>query len=212
MRGSLIVALAVSFCVFARPARAQGPTPPAPSPVRRTLVFLAGATIGLAIHESGHVLSSAAFGAHPGVRPVSFGPLPFFAIRHDPVSRGREFVISSAGLWLQNAGEEWILTGRPHLRDEHAPLLKGLLAFDLATSAVYGAAAFGRFGPLERDTRGMAASLGGDGVPEPIVGAVVLAPAILDGYRYLHPEATWAVWASRCAKVGLVLLVVAAGR
>jgi hypothetical protein len=107
---------------------------------------------------------------------------------------------------------EWILTARPDLRHEHQPFLKGMLAFDLAASTVYSIAAFGQFGPLERDTRGMAVSLGKDGWPEPVVGVIVLAPAALDGYRYLHPDSQWAKWASRSAKIASVVLVAAAGR
>jgi hypothetical protein len=90
-------------------------------------------------------------------------------------------------------------------------MLKGVLAFNLAASAVYGAAAFGRFGPPERDTRAMAATLGKDGIPEPVVGLLVLAPAALDGYRYLNPESRWARWMSRGVKVFAVVLTMAAG-
>lgn len=39
------------------------------------------------------------------------------------------------------------------------------------------------------------------------IGAMVLAPAVLDSIRYIDPEAKWALWTSRAAKVGLVLLV-----
>ncbi len=39
---------------------------------------------------------------------------------------------------------------------------------------------------------------------------MILAPAVLDAWRYFRPEAKWAVWASRAAKVGMVLLVVKA--
>ena len=121
-------------------------------------------------------------------------------------------MISSAGLWMQYADSEWILTAKPDIRHEHAPYLKGILAFDLATSTVYSIAAFGTFGPPERDTRGMAVSLGKDGWPEPVVGVLVLAPAALDGYRYFHPEAKWAKWGSRGAKILSVALTLAAGR
>jgi hypothetical protein len=212
VRRALIGVLSAGVLALASPARGQTPAPPAAPRAHRTLIFFAGAVAGLGIHESGHVLFSAVFGAHPRVQGIRFGPLPFFAIEHDAVSRRREYVISSAGFWFQNAGEEWILTTRPRLRDEQAPFLKGVLAFDLATSAVYATAAFGRFGPPQRDTRGMAVSLGRTGVPEPLVGAIVLAPAVLDGYRYLRPDAVWAAWASRGAKVVLVILAVAAGR
>jgi len=58
----------------------------------------------------------------------------------------------------------------------------------------------------------MAVTLGDDGVPEPVIGLLVLAPAALDGYRYLHPHATWAKWASRSAKIVGVALTIVAGR
>jgi hypothetical protein len=190
------------------PAAAQK----APSVIKSTLLFLGGAAAGLGIHETGHVIFSATFDANPRVAPLRYGFVPFFKIEHDLVPRRQEFVISSAGFWMQYVDSEWILTARPNLRHEHQPFLKGILAFDLAASTMYSIAAFGQFGPLERDTRGMAVSLGKDGWPEPVVGVIVLAPAALDGYRYLHPESQWAKWASRSAKVASVVLVAFAGR
>jgi hypothetical protein len=124
------------------------------------------------------------------------------------VTRRKEFVISSAGFWMQSGGSEWLLTQRPHLKDQHAPFLKGLLAFNLGTSVFYSVAAFGSLGPPERDTRGMAVSMGKDGVPEPLVGVLVLAPAALDAYRYRHPDARWAIWTSRAVKVASVALTI----
>jgi hypothetical protein len=202
----------------ARAQTAGAPNQPAttqdarPSIVASTLLFLGGAAAGLGIHETGHVIFSATFDANPRVEPLHYGFIPFFKIEHDPVTRRQEFVISSAGFWMQYVDSEWILTARPNLRHEHQPFLKGILAFDLAASTMYSIAAFGQFGPLERDTRGMAVSLGKDGWPEPVVGVIVLAPAALDGYRYLHPESQWAKWASRSAKVASVVLVAFAGR
>jgi hypothetical protein len=81
---------------------------------------------------------------------------------------------------------------------------KGLLAFNVVSSAAYAGAAFARTGPAERDTRGMAQSAG---VDERWIGAMVLAPAVLDAWRYFEPEARWAAWASRAVKIGMVLLV-----
>lgn len=180
--------------------------------LERVLVFLAGGGAGLGIHESGHVVAGVSFGVRPRVAAIRYGPLPFFAIDHDPVSPRREFVISSAGFWMQHAGSEWILSRHPRLREEDAPFTKGLLMFNVATSAVYGAAAFGGFGPPQRDTLGMAESLGRDGTHEAVVGVIVLAPAVLDGYRYFHPDAAWARWASRATKIAGIVLVAAAGR
>jgi hypothetical protein len=148
------------------------------------------------------------FDADPGIKRVSFAGIPFFAVTHrSDVSASQEYAISSAGFWVQHATSEWVLSTHPQLRSEHAPALKGLLAWNVLSSCVYSVAAFARVGPAERDTRGMAASLG---VAEPWAGAMILGPAILDGWRYRHPEARWARWASRATKVGLVVLTAAA--
>jgi hypothetical protein len=203
----------VGVCLLLMPtASAAQDTPPEPGKVRTTLTWLAGGLTGLAIHESGHVVTAAALGAHPGLRSIKAGVVPFFAVTHDPVNRRREYAISAAGLWTQGASVEWMLYARPNLKNEHAPLLKGMFAFHLVTSAIYGAAGFAGVGPPERDTRGMALSIGRDGVPEGAIGALVLAPAALDIYRYWHPESRWATWASRGLKIAIVGLVISADR
>jgi hypothetical protein len=79
-----------------------------------------------------------------------------------------------------------------------------MLAFNVAASTAYSIAAFGKIGPVERDTRGMADT---SRLDEGWIGAVVLAPAVLDAWRYLDPDAKWVVWVSRAAKIGGVLLV-----
>jgi len=171
-----------------------------------TVKFLTGAALGLALHEGGHLMFDAAFDARPRVSGVSFGPFPFFAITHrGDLSPRREFTISSAGFWMQELSSEWLLTKRPSLRDARAPIAKGLLAFNVLNSAGYACVAFARAGPFERDTRGMAGSID---VDERAIGALVLAPAVLDAVRYFKPDARWAKWVSRGAKVGSVLLVV----
>jgi len=180
-------------------------TTPSEHPVSSLGSFLAGGAIGLAAHESGHLLFDALFRANPGIRKVSFHGFPFFAITHDTgLPRSQEFVIDSAGFWVQQLGNEIILTRRPNLGHERAPLLKGLVAFNVLASAAYSGAAFARTGPVERDTRGMADSLKWK---EPAIGALILAPALLDAIRYFHPDAKWATWGSRGVKVGMVLLV-----
>jgi hypothetical protein len=168
--------------------------------------FLAGAGLGLVMHETGHLVFDAMFDADPRIKGVRFGPFPFFAITHrGDLSPRREFTISSAGFWVQELSSEWILTRQPSIRDAHAPLAKGVLAFNVLNSVGYAMVAFARAGPFERDTRGMASS---SGVDERTIGALVLAPAVLDAVRYFKPEARWAKWASRAAKAGSVLLVV----
>jgi hypothetical protein len=169
--------------------------------------FFAGAAVGLGAHEGGHLVFDIAFAAHPGVRKVSAGFIPFFAITHQPVIPVKEFTISSAGFWVQHTSDEFLLSRRPDLRVEHAPLAKGLLAFNVLTSFVYAGAAFSRHGPTERDTNGMALSAD---IAEPWIGAAILAPAVLDGARYFRPRSRALVWASRGAKVAGALLVLRA--
>lgn len=168
-------------------------------------IFLAGAAVGLGAHESGHLLFDAIFDAHPGVKRVSFHGIPFFAITHDPgLSPRREFVIDSAGFWVQHAGNEILLTRHPRFRQTGSAFAKGLFTFNVLTSVAYSTAGFLRTGPVERDTRGMADALRWK---EPALAVLLLVPAVLDAVRYFHPDAKWAVWGSRGVKVGMVLLV-----
>jgi hypothetical protein len=171
--------------------------------------LIGGAAVGLGLHESAHVVADVASGVAPGLKKVTFGPIPFFAITHDAVPRAREFVISSAGFWMQHAVTEYLLVTHPTLHDEHAPMLKGIMAFNILTSVAYSGAAFARTGPDERDTRGMALSAR---VDEPVIGAVLLVPAVLDTLRYFGNDSRWVVWGSRAAKIGGALLVVKAMR
>jgi len=173
--------------------------------VADTLKFLAGGGLGLVMHEGGHLVFDAAFDANPYVERIHFGPFPFFAITHRTgLSPRREFTISSAGFWVQSATSEWILTAHPGVSHERAPLLKGVLAFNVLNSVGYALVALARAGPAERDTRGMADSIG---VNERAIALVVAAPAVLDAWRYLDPESRAAKWSARLAKAGTVLLV-----
>ena len=174
------------------------------------LEFLGGAAVALGAHEGGHLLFDFIFDADPGIRKVDFHGIPFFALTHRAgLSPPREFTISSAGFWVQHAGNEWLLTRRPRLRHERAPLLKGILAFNVLASVAYAGAAFARTGPIERDTRGMSVSLRSN---ERWIGALILTPGLLDGWRYFDPDAKTPVWISRAVKVGAVVLVFRAKR
>lgn len=209
LNASLLLVVWCTASVSAQDAAAPPPASPGQHRVNKTLTFFGGAALGLAAHEGGHLLFDAVFDAEPNVRRVSFAGIPFFAITHraDLPTR-QELVIASAGFWMQQATSELILSRRPHVRDESAPLLKGWLAFNVLASVAYAGAAFARGGPYERDTRSMASTLR---VDEPWVGALVLTPALLDGYRYFHPNARWAKWTSRAVKAGMVVLVARAG-
>src|SRR4051812_12599005 len=144
----VVVAGVVSFFAAFLPIPASGQTTSAtevlqspPSDEHRaldTVKFLAGGAAGLAIHETGHLIFDTVFDAGPGLKGVTFGPLPFFAITHrGDVSPRREFAISSAGFWMQELSSEWLLTKRPGLRETSAPVAKGLLAFNVLNSVGY---------------------------------------------------------------------------
>jgi hypothetical protein len=209
----LVAGLATPAAAQLVPSERREPSQPAPSGRSESrwdgVRAIAGFSAGLFLHEAAHLATGAMLGARPRVDRLSI-PLPFIVVHYDPVSRRREFAIASAGFWAQDVVSEWLLTAEPHLRRTHAPIRKGLLAFCVATSAMYAVAAMAGRGP-ERDTRSMAASLGADGAPEPVVGALILAPAALDIYRYYRPDARWARWTSRAVKLLSVGLVFAAG-
>jgi hypothetical protein len=160
--------------------------------------------VGLAAHEGGHLFFDVVFDADPGIKRVEYRGIPFFAITHGSLAPRQEYTISAAGFWVQQGTNEWLLTSRPHLRRERAPLAKGIFAFNIGASAMYSVAAFARTGPPERDTRGMAEA---SRIDERWIGAIVLAPAAFDTWRYFDPDSRWAVWLSRAAKAGSVLLV-----
>jgi hypothetical protein len=185
---------------------ASGPPEPEESTIATVAKFVAGGALGLAAHEGGHLLFNVAFDANPSLKRVDFHGIPFFAISHRAdLPRRKEFVIASAGFWIQHAGSEWILTRRPRIRSERAPIAKGVLAFNVLASGAYAAAAFGRTGPDERDTRGMAVTVRLD---ERWIGALILAPAVFDAWRYYRPDIAWIKWASRAVKTGMVILIV----
>jgi hypothetical protein len=166
---------------------------------------LLGGAAGLGLHESGHLVANWAFEEKVDVRKVNYKGIPFFALAHpNNLSPRREYVVSSAGFWAQFLYSEQILTHHPNLKDERSPFRKGMLTFHVVTSLVYAGAASGKTGPVERDTRGMASSRR---IDERWIGALILAPAILDTYRYFHPDARWAAWTSRGVKMGTVALV-----
>jgi hypothetical protein len=212
MTARVAVASAALLLIALCPAaRAQEPPPAARADnegggrASAAAKFLLGGAAGLIAHEGGHLFFNVVFDADPHFRRVEFHGIPFFALGHRAdLTPRREFVISSAGFWVHHAGSELILWTRPGLRRERAPLLKGLLAFNVLASGAYAGAAFARTGPGERDTRGMAVS---SGIDERWIGAMVLTPALLDAWRYYDPDAEWAKWLSRAAKVGMVLLV-----
>ena len=105
-RAVLAGGVGLFLMILPMPAAAQpsstGQTLQSPPPdehrVADTMKFLAGAALGLGMHEGGHLVLDTVFDASPRIEGVRFGPFPFFAITHRAdVSPRREFAISSAG-------------------------------------------------------------------------------------------------------------------
>lgn len=216
-RLALVVLLASAL---ASPARAQprdvsdqraGPGGEGPDSMGVHLTkLLGGAALGLGVHEAGHLVVGSLVGADFRLKKVDFKGLPFFAISHAPdLSPRADYAVSSAGFWMQYVASEWILSAHPNLRSERRRVEQGVLAFHVGVSVMYAGAAFAEVGPYERDTLGSAEALG---ISERWVGLFVLAPAALDAYRYFHPEAGWAAWASRALKMAMVGMTLSASR
>lgn len=163
--------------------------------------FLTGATSGFLVHEASHLALDLAFDAGPYVTGVRFGRVPFFAIAHDADTAPRyEALISGAGFVSQQVWTEAALSRRPE-GQTLSNFNKGVLAFHVATSVAYAGAALARYGPFERDTRAIADATNTD---ERLIGALVLAPAVFDSWRYLRPRSRAAKWGSRLSKAAFL--------
>lgn len=164
--------------------------------------FFAGAFVALVGHESGHLATNSALDTDPYSKPVRYGPVPFFTIEPGRrLTQHEHYITASAGFNAQNMVSEWLLTSHPNLNKEDEPFLKGMATFNFWLSVGYAATAFAGTGPMERDTKGMADSLGWN---ERWVGAMILVPTALDTYRYKHPDAKWAKTASRVSKLLMI--------
>ncbi|MCL5105249.1 MAG: hypothetical protein M1133_14220 [Armatimonadetes bacterium] len=183
-------------------APAKAPTRPLGKWAGNPTRFFEGAFVALLGHETGHLITNYAMDTDPYTKPVHYGPIPFFTIEPGRRLNPHEhYITASAGFNAQGLIDEWLLTSHPNLREEDKPFLKGMATFSFWLTVGYAATAFAGTGPNERDTKGMADALGWN---ERWVGAMILAPAVLDTYRYNHPDAKWARTASRLSKLIMI--------
>src|SRR5207245_1615205 len=88
MAALILVSVAVVDVIADEPAQPNGHR------AADTVKFIAGAAEAFAEHEADHLLFDVLFDAHPYVKEVHFGPVPFFAIAHRAgLSPRREFVV-----------------------------------------------------------------------------------------------------------------------
>jgi hypothetical protein len=181
-------------------------------------IYLGGGLVGFLAHESGHVVMNLAYGNVPQFQHITtFGFIPFVAInprlschgdvctKHDgtPLSGGEsgKYNIVTAGYDVQHITTEVLLTLEPDLRWRRAPFRKGVFAFDILLSVGY---ALSNITGTESSFGDSANAVAASGLPRAVFDAVLVAPAALDAYRFFHPEAKWAPWVSRGAKLGMV--------
>lgn len=208
-----ITLLAFLACVHPCTAQEPGDAPP----VHRELdepwggdsgEFFKGALLGFGAHEAGHLIANAIEGTDFGLQRVDFGPIPFFTIQPGKPQTNREhYLTAQAGFTAQHLVNEWLLETHPDLRNEREPFLQGVATFNFWLGVGYSATGLLGYGPDERDTRGMADSLGWS---EESVSLMILAPTLLDYHRYKHPEDKWARDLSRIAKLAILGLALTA--
>lgn len=171
-----------------------------------------GATSGFVGHELGHVIADVQTFHHPTFHGTKTGPFYFFAIQPccGTLSNAEEYFIASAGLTVNNVASEIILQTLPDIRSRHSPFLKGVLLVDVGLSVGYAISGFVQSArpqgfPAQSDVGSMSRALGAQPWQ---VGLMVLAPAVVDTYRYFFPHSYWAPWVSLESKLlmtGVVL-------
>jgi hypothetical protein len=225
-RPFLAVSLVAAHLLYSSPARSdEPPTHPAPAwtgvlgvtDLPSFLLFAGGALSGLALHEMGHVTANLAYGNVPGLKGIVYAHvIPWFVIdsrltltdgvyyKRDGsvfVGGGRAYyVINTAGFMVQNLGSEIILSMRPRIFHEHAPLLKGLLWMNMLLSIGYGGASLLGVEDVHGDIYGGARH---SGYPHQLIAGVVLSNGALDMLRYFLPDSPWLAWLSRASKLAL---------
>ncbi len=181
-------------------------------------MMLAGAATGFLTHEAGHLLANWAYQNRPDfVGITAAGFIPFFAISPDidcgasgcttrtgarfAGGRRGKYFISTAGFLVGHLSSEIILGTEPCLRFRQAPFKTGWLAFNILLSVGYALASASEIEVSHGDAGGAAAAAGLD---RRVFAAVLLAPALLDAYRFWWPGSAWVPWASRGGKAAMV--------
>ena len=115
--------------------------------------FLLGGALGLGLHESGHVIAGAAFGANPGIKGIlRLHPV----LRHHARSRvaGAGIHDLCRGLLGAVADERMAADAPPQPARRARPDREGRPRIHVLASADYGVAGMAHIGPPESDTRG----------------------------------------------------------
>jgi len=159
---------------------------------------------GLVVHESGHLALDAAFGAGwtcTGSTTARSRSSPSRPATGSPAQR---FAVGSAGSGCSTRAASGSSPATP------ACVMSARRSPRACSPSTSSPRSLRRDGPGHGGPVGSAtpaawpSRCGGRALGGPH-GA---HPAALDAWRYVHPEATWVRWASRAAKVALVVLLV----
>ena len=153
------------------------------------------------------MIANLAFGEKPGLGKVDFHGIPVLrdhASQRAAVARGIHDLV---GRLLGAACHERMAADAPPARSEPSRRRSRRACLRSTCSRRLPTRARRSRKPVPRSAThaGMAAS---SRIDERWIGALVLAPALLDGWRYYHPDTKWATWASRGVKIGMVVMVV----
>jgi hypothetical protein len=188
-----------------------------PVTARKVGLGALGAVSAFLVHESGHVFANLILGNVPTLKgTLVFGFIPFFVIlpriscrgdhcvKHNGetfgAGRNGAFFIASAGFHMQHVTDEVLLTRNPQLMSQEAPFRKGMLLFNVFLSTMY---AVGAYTGLEDPHGDLVGAARRSRMHEAWLATVVLAPAMLDSYRFFVPSSRWAPWVSRADKASL---------
>ena len=147
---------------------------------------MSGAVAGLALHEAGHLTFDLMMNNGPELRPVSLGPLPFFAIAPTGIeSRQELYSVAMMGFFVEAVYTELIFANHPDLRHHHVPFLEGMLALHFVLDLSYAITGIAGIGPHESDVNAMARAAH---VSPAEIGLMLGLPLVFDLLRYLKPE------------------------
>lgn len=163
--------------------------------------FALGALTALIVHESSHLVLDGVLRAHPTFVPVRLGRVPFFAIQPNRIRSDRQlYAITMMGFLAEAITNDIVLSRRPHLSTQHAPFLEGMLGFNAGLDIGYAITGLANVGPPQSDVNSMARAAR---IPRWAVGLMLLVPTAFDIVRYAAPDAKWAPWVSRGARLVL---------
>lgn len=149
-------------------------------------VLAGGVLTGFVLHEAGHLTFDVLTDHGPKLKPVEFGPVPFFSIAPQNLkTRGELYGATMMGFFVEAIYTEMIFANYPDLRHRHHPFFEGLLLLHFALDLGYALTGVAGIGPHESDVNGMARAAG---VSPAAISSMLALPLVFDLLRYFKPR------------------------